>query len=134
MLDEATRQRIMLQQEGAVLASVGAYSEPSIACEIARCQLDGISNALIRMQGAKETAHFVFALSDRVAGGVRDVTDCWSPAAGKVIEHGATIRLRDEPPPAPVPPATKRVSDFYYGFLCGLATMTVVTVLAMGML
>lgn len=126
MLDEATRQRIMLQREGAILASVGSYSESSITCEIARCQLDGITNALIRMQGAKETAHFVFALSDRVAGGVRDVTDCWTPA--KVIEH--------EPPAppvavAPVKPAS-RVSDFYYGFLCGLAVMMVVTVLAMG--
>lgn len=128
MLDEATRQRIMLQQEGAILASVGSYSEPSIACEIARCQLDGISNALIRMQGAKETAHFVFALSDRVAGGVRDVTDCWSPCAvEKVVEH--------EPLPvvtvSPDRPAN-RVSDFYYGFLCGLGVMMVVTVLSMG--
>lgn len=125
MLDEATRQRIMLQQEGVVLSSVGTYSDAAIACEIARCQLDGISNALIRMQGAKETASFVFALSDRVAGGVRDVTDHWSPSI-KVIEEA----------PAPPPPAvarTGRVTDFYYGFLCGgLAVMVVVTVLAMG--
>ena len=120
MLDEATRQRIMIQQEGAILASVGAYSEPAVACEIARCQLDGISNALIRMQGPERTAAFVFALSDRVAGGVRDVTDCWSPSE-KVIEHE----------PAPVKPE-KRVPDFVYGFLCGLAAMATVTWLAMG--
>lgn len=125
MLDEATRQRIMLQQEGAVLASVGSYNDARVTCEIARCQMDGIANALIRMQGAKETASFVFALSDRVSGGVRDVTDCWFPSIN-VIEHEEAT-----PPPPPVAP-TKRVSDFYYGFLCGLAVMMAVTVLAMG--
>jgi len=118
MLDEATRQRIMIQQEGAILASVGAYSEPAVACEIARCQLDGISNALIRMQGPERTAAFVFALSDRVAGGVRDVTDCWSPSES-VIEH--------EPAAAE---SEKRVPDFVYGFLCGIAAT--ITLLAMG--
>lgn len=128
MLDEATRQRIMLQQEGVVLSSVGTYSDAAIACEIARCRLDGISNALIRMQGAKETASFVFALSDRVAGGVRDVTDHWSPSI-KVIEQEAAAAA---PAPPPAVARTERVTDFYYGFLCGLAVMIVVTVLAMG--
>lgn len=124
MLDEATRQRIMLHQEGAVLANVGNVGDTANACEIACCQLDGITNALIRMQGAEETAHFVFVLSDRVAGGVRDVTDCWSPSAvEKVIEH--------EPLPAPVKPE-KRVPDFAYGFLCGLAAMATFIWLAIG--
>jgi hypothetical protein len=113
----------MIQQEGAILASVGSYSDASVTCEIARCQLDGIANALIWMQGAKETAAFVFALSDRVAGGVRDVTDCWSPVPVKVIEH------------EPVEPAkgfrraAKALDRFYYGFLCGMAVMVVVTAL-----
>lgn len=126
MLDETTRQRIMLQQEGTVLASVGSYSDPSITCEIARCQLDGITNALIRMQGAKETASFVFALSDRVSGGVRDVTDYCPPflrGEPKVIE--AEI----------VKDASTRslmVKGFAYGFLCGLGLMMLITLLAMG--
>lgn len=125
MLDEATRQRIMIQQEGTILASVGSYSEASITCEIARCQIDGIANALIRMQGAKETAQFVFALSDRVAGGVRDMTDCWSPSPVNVIEHEpvASPKFRS---------AARSLDRFYYGFLCGLAVMAVVTTLATG--
>lgn len=124
MLDETTRQR-MLQQEGAILASVGSYSDASITCEIAQCQLDGITNALIRMQGARRTASFVFALSDRVSGGVRDVTDYMPPflrGEPKVIEAEVVKET----------PASKRVSDFAYGFLFGLATMATVTWLAIG--
>ena len=126
MLDETTRQRIMLQQEGAVLASVGSYNDASVTCEIARCQLDGITNALIRIQGAKETASFVFALSDRVAGGVRDVTDCMPPflhGEPKVIE--AEI-VKD------APPRSLLWMGFAYGFLCGLGSMMLITLLAMG--
>lgn len=127
MLDETTRQRIMIQQEGAILASVGAYSEPAVACEIARCQLDGITNALIRMQGAKETAAFVFALSDRVAGGVRDVTDYMPPFLGgepTVLE----AQLIDVSPL----PAWRNLSwtGFSYGFVLGLVVMLAVTTLA----
>ena len=126
MLDETTRQRIMIQQEGAILASVGAYSEPAVACEIARCQLDGISNALIRMQGAKETAHFVFALSDRVAGGVRDVTDYMPPFLGgeptvleaRLIDASPLPRWRSLP-----------WTGFSYGFVLGLVVMLAVTTL-----
>ena len=127
MLDETTRQRIMIQQEGAILASVGAYSEPAVACEIARCQLDGITNALIRMQGAKETAAFVFALSDRVAGGVRDVTDYIPPFLGgeptvleaQLIDASPLPRWRNLP-----------WTGFSYGFVLGLVVMLAVTTLA----
>lgn len=124
MLDEATRQRIMLHQEGVVLGNVASIGMED-ACSAARCQIDGIANALIRMQGAEDAARFVFALSDRVAGGVRDVTDYLPPFLGgeKVIEH--------EPPPAPIKPE-KRVPDFAYGFLCGLAAMATFTWLVMG--
>lgn len=127
MLDETTRQRIMLQQEGAILASVGSYSDASVTCEIARCQLDGITNALIRIQGSKETASFVFALSDRVAGGVRDVTDCPPFLRGepKVIE--AEI-VKDAPPRS----RSLMLMGFAYGFLCGLGAMMLITLLAMG--
>lgn len=62
MLDEEQRQKIILYQEGAVLANVG-NNGPLVACEIAQCQIDGIANGLVRIQGAKETAGFIFALS-----------------------------------------------------------------------
>lgn len=127
MLDEATRQRIMIQQEGAILASVGAYSEPAVACEIARCQLDGISNALIRMQGAEQTAAFVFALSDRVAGGVRDVTDYMPPFLG-----GEPTVLEAQLIDASPLPAWRNLpwTGFSYGFVLGLVVMLAVTTLA----
>lgn len=127
MLDEATRQRIMIQQEGAILASVGTYSEPAVACEIARCQLDGISNALIRMQGAEQTAAFVFALSDRVAGGVRDVTDYMPPFLG-----GEPTVLEAQLIDASPLPAWRNLpwTGFSYGFVLGLVVMLAVTTLA----
>lgn len=118
MLDEENRQRITLHQEGLVLANAGNCGASS-ACEVAQCQMDGIANALIRIQGAKQTAMFVFALSDRVSGGVRDVTDCFPQLAPLVV---------DVPPPL----EKKRLPDFAWGFLCGLAVMVAVTMLAMG--
>ena len=129
MLDEATRQRIMMQQEGTILASVGSYSDASTTCEIARCQLDGITNALIRMQGAKETAAFVFALSDRVAGGVRDVTDYMPPFLG-----GEPTVLEAQLIEASPLPAWRKLpwTGFSYGFLLGLVVMLAVTTLATG--
>jgi len=123
MLDEAHRQRIMLQQEGAILAMVGSCDKIT-TCEVARCQIDGITNALIRMEGAEETAHFVFALSDRVSGGLRDVTDYLPPflvGEERIEEHAPIVRQN-------------RVPDFAYGFLCGLAAMATFTMLAMGRL
>ena len=122
MLDEEQRQRIILHQEGLILGNVGSVGVP-MQCEIAQCQIDGVANALIRMQGAKETAAFVFALSDRVAGGLRDATDFVSPL---LLDQPAAIV--DEPPPA-APPS--RIPDFAYGFLCGLGAMVVVTMFAM---
>lgn len=130
MLDEATRQRIMLHQEGITLGNVGTNGA-DITCAIARCQIDGIANALIRMQGAEQTASFVFALSDRVSGGVRDVTDYLPPFLGGEAKAAA------EPPPIPAEPALasrRRSPDFAYGFLWGLIAMLVVTTLAMGRL
>lgn len=129
MLDQEVRRRIILQQEGAVLASISGYTTP-VACEIARCQIDGIANALVRIDGAEETAHFIFALSDRVAGGLRDDTDYVSP----LMIEASPVRIdNDDPPPLPAV-RQKRGPDFAYGFLCGCAAMYVITILAWGRL
>lgn len=121
MLDHEVRQRIILQQEGAVLASISSYATP-VACEIARCQIDGIANALIRIDGAEETAQYIFALSDRVAVGCRAHT-AYLPTC--MME--GPVKLLEEPPKQQQPGA-----QFAWGFLCGLAVMTIVTVLAWG--
>jgi hypothetical protein len=64
----------------------------------------------------------VFALSDRVSGGVRDVTDYLPPFLG------GSEPVEAPPLPSPRP----RSPSFGYGFLCGLVVMAVVTSLAIG--
>lgn len=123
MLDQEQRTTIILHQEGAILANVSNCGA-DVACEVACCQIDGIANAMIRIQGAKDTAHFVFALSDRVAGGVRDETDF----VPRFLLDKPTPK-DVEPVPQPAPP--RRLPDFYYGFLCGLGAMAAFTTLAM---
>lgn len=120
MLDHDVRQRIILQQEGAVLASISSYATP-VACEIARCQIDGIANALIRIDGAEETAQYIFALSDRVAVGCRSHT-AYLPTC--LMEGPVKLEQPSKQP--------QNLAQFAWGFLCGLAVMTMVTVLAWG--
>lgn len=123
MLDEETRRKLMLQQEGQVLSSAGAYGVP-MASESARCLIDGITNALIRMQGPEETAQFVFALSDRVAGGLRENTDYVSTILSDKAVSAAFAEV------AEIQAEKSRARTFTWGFLCGLAVMMAVTVLA----
>jgi hypothetical protein len=64
--------------EGRVLAQVESGRKHAI--EHAECVIDGAMNALVRLQGAEVTAHFAFALSDRVAAGLRQPTEAIFPA------------------------------------------------------
>lgn len=130
MLDEETRRKLMLQQEGQVLASAGTYGIP-MACESARCLIDGATNALIRIDGAEKTAGFVFALSDRVAGGMRENTDYLST----ILTHAQVDQAFDEVADAHAAATRTRrreVRIFTWGVLCGLAVMMAVTILAQG--
>jgi hypothetical protein len=69
----ADRRAIILQQEGAALNAAGMMGDDG--AERTRCLIDGLANALVRIDGTEAAAGYLFALSDRVAGGLRDPTD-----------------------------------------------------------
>lgn len=131
MLNRTQRRNIMLHQEGAILSAIGS-SGAAMTSEIARAQMDGIANALIRLEGREEAAHFVFALSDRVVGGLPVTTDYLSPEILEGVKH-FDLDL-DEPEPEPVPSRLDWFLDpkFSWGVFVGLAVMMLVTVMAQG--
>ncbi len=106
------RTNMVLMYEGCALKAVGDNGGAEVACEIARCNIDGAFNALIRMEGAEAAAEYAFALADRVSGRIKAPT-AWPPVlAPTVIE------------PAKVAPPKQRPgfwSTFLVGWLLGLA-------------
>lgn len=74
MLSQTERELIVLQNEGSILHSCVHHGGKSRAGQVARAVVDGVMNALIRLEGSKEAAAFAFVLADRVAGGVRAPT------------------------------------------------------------
>lgn len=134
MLSDENRQKVMFHSEGAVLASAGSAGS-ALACDIARCQIDGLANALIRIEGREETAHFVFALSDRVTGGMRDTTTYLSPLL--LDEFGLNEEDDIDPPPPPRSRLERLldwilVPQFAWGVFCGLALLTLATIAGQG--
>lgn len=72
MTPEARRQMV-LYHEGQVITTGGNHTQAE-AIEIARAAVDGIVNGMMRMGGHKETAEYLFALTDRVVGRIKGVT------------------------------------------------------------
>lgn len=73
MMNPEMGRRLVLHYEGSAISNV-ANGGIVVASEHARCALDGIMNALIRIDGAEEAAKFGYALADRAVSGVRSVT------------------------------------------------------------
>lgn len=73
MIPDETRRQIVLGYEGHALGIAGGQGVDS-AADLARCQIDGAMNALVRMVGPEEAAKYALALGDRVAGGLREPT------------------------------------------------------------
>jgi hypothetical protein len=91
------RSQVVLSHEGQALNLAGCHGI-SEAGELSRCIVDGVMNALVRMDGPEETAKFAFALSDRVAGGLREPTAL--PAVKQIVPPD-----REKPAqPSPAPP------------------------------
>jgi hypothetical protein len=72
-LPEPQRQSLMFANEGQVLQNA-ANSNVQVAVDAARAMIDGSVNGIIRLEGAKSAAEFLFALSDRAVSGVRGET------------------------------------------------------------
>lgn len=79
MMSPADRRRVMLHQEGSALTNV-AHHGTDMAAEYARATMDGLANALMRLEGVESAAGYLFALGDRVAGNLREPTDFRAPA------------------------------------------------------
>lgn len=84
-LNAEERRNIVLQAEGQALFQAG-QSSVDHGADLARLQIDGLVNALIRMEGAEKTAAYVFALSDRCAGGLRMPTDFQMPVVAPAAD------------------------------------------------
>ena len=69
-MNQDSRELCMMNHEGQTLQMAGAQGKEH-AVEIAHCVVDGVMNALIKIEGPEAAAQFAFALSDRVVGRVR---------------------------------------------------------------
>jgi hypothetical protein len=110
-LSKEQRRAIVATQEGTALSSVGQYGLDQ-AAEFARCQIDGLFNAVIRIEGAEVASRFAFALADRIAGGLREPTEA-------ILVNPAPAL--DIVPPAPRPPLKPfdPRSRYWWGMLHG---------------
>jgi hypothetical protein len=100
------RKQATINFEGQTLAFAGQYGL-AIGREHAQCVIDGAANALARMDGAKDAAMYLYAVADRITGGVREPTAL--PAAllpaPKPVPLILAIEELDPPPPRRVPTA-----------------------------
>jgi hypothetical protein len=94
------RKRHVLMYEGRALSDTGTHGQET-AIEFAHCAIDGIINALIRVERSAAAARYAFALADRVVGGIREPTAL--PSEAKVrrtaadelpddFHHGLAVR------------------------------------------
>jgi hypothetical protein len=95
MMDEATRRQQIMTYEGHVLSETSRGA--CYGADNARCLIDGAFNALIRIDGREAAALFAFAVSDRIAGGLRQPT-AWPLPPGA---QPAPESVAPSPPPEP---------------------------------
>lgn len=104
--------------EGQVLTIVGNCG-PEYACDMARCAVDGAINALMRIEGAQETARFAFNVVDRVVETVRDATE-FTPVATIAME---SVVSAEEKPASRWPHFAVR---YLVWWLCGFAAASII--------
>lgn len=78
-IDERQRQSVMLQAEANTI-QMASNNTPEIGCALARALVDGHVNGMLRLEGAKPTAEYLFAVADRAAGKVLTSTS-YAPRA-----------------------------------------------------
>ena len=88
MLTQSQKDQVMAGNEGQILV-MSSNCGAEYAGQMARCSIDGAMNAIVRLEGAECAALFAFALSDRVAGGLRTTTPLVSVTPGAVGQVGA---------------------------------------------
>ena len=73
-LSSEYRRRIAMASEGSAIGAVGNNGAETQS-EIIRAQIDGLFNALIRIEGVQTAAGYALALGDRVVGALREPTE-----------------------------------------------------------
>lgn len=111
------RERLIVRQEGVLLQLAGEQGD-EYAGLVARCVIDGLANALIRIEGREEAAKMAFALADRLVSGVKSPTQ-WPPNPADEVKVVNAL-------PPPKLPVTKSASFFdvvilaWWEFLAGV--------------
>lgn len=112
MSANSTRRRSFMLANEATVINNAANNDAETAIDVAQGVIDGCANGMVRLQGLKPTAEYLFALADRVVGGVLQPTEHaarppfdpgplklkprpWWERAGYAtgIAHGVTIAL-----------------------------------------
>lgn len=122
MIPSNQRHNIVLMHEGQALQYASSHGT-DIACEFARCQIDGAFNALMRMGGTDAAQEFAFALSDRMVGRLKTPTP-WPPipAPSKITEPPITLEKIAAPKSeTPTPRKLSARLAFGLGWLAGFA-------------
>lgn len=113
MLSPEIRKQQVLLYEGQAISAAGHHGKDG-AIELARCAVDGVMNALIRMEGREAAATYAFALADRVVGGLREPT-AFPVAPAPALPASAS-------PPKPEPRRMNFWTIFIMGWACGFIT------------
>lgn len=110
--------------EGQILAQVTTVGVDA-AGQLARCFADGAVNALIRIEGVEAAAHYAFALSDRVAGGLKEPTTIFLPTpAVELAAESDGVEEGDEPEAAPPQVVTiTRGVPLWYAMVLGYGAL-----------
>lgn len=121
------RRNIVLQAEGMAINQAGSVGS-DLQADITRAQIDGLFNALIRMEGRETAAGYAFTVGDRVAGGLREPTDFRLPK----------VELVQPAPPPPLPPVIEPEPKWWHptpwrwGFVYGVLVGMLIAICGMG--
>jgi hypothetical protein len=67
------KEQMVLAHEGQTLMMAGSHGNDH-AVSMGHCVVDGVMNALVRMEGPEKAAEYAFALADRIVGAVKSPT------------------------------------------------------------
>lgn len=118
------RRQVILASEAAIIKGAADFNDAA-SVEVARCQIDGMFNAMVRLRGAREAAEYAFARSDRIAGGLPAPVDFW--AADPVPVDAPIAAAEPAPPmaasepelPVAAPPRSRRWPIYLWGLSHG---------------
>jgi hypothetical protein len=113
--------RMIMMQEGHLLQHAGTRGK-DFATNLARCEIDGSFNALMRLAGADEAATFAFAVSDRVVGRLKTPTQWPLPKIAEALPAPVPVMTAPALPAAPSPRRYSFWTIFAIGWCVGFVS------------